>query len=164
MNSSIKWKTSLVLVDKRGFFWRRRRDSNPRAGFPTYALSRGASSPTWVLLQLVAFLWKLFCFCCHASKTIGGEGGIRTRGSHRVTGFQDQLHKPLGHLSIYASAAGYWQRILLYHNTEQKSSSFFRFLLLFISYTPFTAFMPNSSKLLLPNTRQRYRLFTVKPL
>ena len=28
------------------FFWRRRRDSNPRAGFPTYALSRGASSPT----------------------------------------------------------------------------------------------------------------------
>ena len=28
------------------FFWRRRRDSNSRAGFPTYALSRGASSPT----------------------------------------------------------------------------------------------------------------------
>ena len=28
-------------------FWRRRRDSNSRAGFnPTYALSRGASSPT----------------------------------------------------------------------------------------------------------------------
>ena len=25
-------------------FWRRRRDSNPRAGFPTYTLSRGASS------------------------------------------------------------------------------------------------------------------------
>ena len=33
------------------FFWRRRRDSNSRAGFPTYALSRGASSPTWVLLH-----------------------------------------------------------------------------------------------------------------
>ena len=28
------------------FIWRRRRDSNSRAGFPTYALSRGASSPT----------------------------------------------------------------------------------------------------------------------
>ena len=28
------------------FVWRSRRDSNPRAGFPTYALSRGASSPT----------------------------------------------------------------------------------------------------------------------
>ncbi len=26
------------------FFWRRRRDLNPRAGFPTYALSRGTSS------------------------------------------------------------------------------------------------------------------------
>ena len=26
--------------------WRRRRDLNPRAGYPTYALSRGASSPT----------------------------------------------------------------------------------------------------------------------
>ncbi len=26
--------------------WRRRRDSNSRAGCPTYALSRGASSPT----------------------------------------------------------------------------------------------------------------------
>ena len=33
------------------FFWRRRRDSNSRAGYPTYALSRGASSPTWVLLH-----------------------------------------------------------------------------------------------------------------
>ena len=26
-------------------FWRRRRDLNPRAGYPTYTLSRGASSP-----------------------------------------------------------------------------------------------------------------------
>ena len=30
----------------------------------------------------------------------GGEEGIRTLGSFRVTGFQDQLLKPLGHLSI----------------------------------------------------------------
>ena len=29
---------------------RRRRDLNPRAGFPTYTLSRGTSSATWVLL------------------------------------------------------------------------------------------------------------------
>ena len=27
------------------FFWRRKRDLNPRAGFPTYSLSRGAPSP-----------------------------------------------------------------------------------------------------------------------
>ena len=34
-------------IEKRYFlFWRRRRDSNSRAGYPTYALSRGASSPT----------------------------------------------------------------------------------------------------------------------
>ena len=33
------------------FLWRRRGDSNSRAGYPTYALSRGASSPTWVLLH-----------------------------------------------------------------------------------------------------------------
>ena len=26
-------------------FWRRKRDLNPRAGFPTYSLSRGAPSP-----------------------------------------------------------------------------------------------------------------------
>jgi len=26
--------------------WRRTRDLNPRAGYPTYALSRGASSAT----------------------------------------------------------------------------------------------------------------------
>lgn len=31
---------------KRAFLWRRRGDSNSCAGFPTYALSRGASSPT----------------------------------------------------------------------------------------------------------------------
>ena len=33
-------------------FKRRRRDLNPRAGYPTYTLSRGASSATWVLLQM----------------------------------------------------------------------------------------------------------------
>ena len=40
------------------FFWnflnfkkRRRRDLNPRAGYPTYTLSRGTSSASWVLLQ-----------------------------------------------------------------------------------------------------------------
>ena len=32
-------------------FWRRRWDLNPCAGYPTYSLSRGAPSPTWVLLH-----------------------------------------------------------------------------------------------------------------
>ena len=32
-------------------FWRRRRDSNPRYGFPYYSLSRGAPWASWVLLH-----------------------------------------------------------------------------------------------------------------
>ena len=36
---------------KLGNEWRRWRDLNPRAGFPTYALSRGTSSTSWVHLQ-----------------------------------------------------------------------------------------------------------------
>ena len=38
--SHTKKQAPLVLV----FWWRRRRDLNPRAGCPTYTLSRGASS------------------------------------------------------------------------------------------------------------------------
>ena len=75
------------------FFWRRRRDLNSRDGFPPYTLSRGASSPAWVLLHGEAHytncVWKF-----------GGGSEIRTHGSsERVTGFQDQLLKPLGHPS-----------------------------------------------------------------
>ena len=38
-------------------FWmkRRKRDLNPRAGFPTYTLSRGASSASWVFLRIDIF-------------------------------------------------------------------------------------------------------------
>ena len=45
---SIKNDTSFFGAELRveALDWRRRRDSNPRAGYPTYALSRGASSPT----------------------------------------------------------------------------------------------------------------------
>ena len=31
---------------------RRKRDSNPRAGYPTYTLSRGTSSASWVFLRI----------------------------------------------------------------------------------------------------------------
>ena len=41
---SVKSKTDTGKVSV--CFWRRRGDSNSRAGYPTYALSRGASSPT----------------------------------------------------------------------------------------------------------------------
>ena len=46
-------------ISTRAFFaaglprWRRRRDLNPRAGYPTYALSRGASSPLEYFCKLV---------------------------------------------------------------------------------------------------------------
>ena len=47
LRSQIKKDTELVSF----FIWRRREDLNFRAGYPTYTLSRGASSATWVLLQ-----------------------------------------------------------------------------------------------------------------
>ena len=40
-----KKKPSLERELRPGSAWRRRRDLNPRAGFPTYSLSRGAPSP-----------------------------------------------------------------------------------------------------------------------
>ena len=39
---------------------RRKRDLNPRAGCPTYTLSRGASSASWVFLQELNSYFKLF--------------------------------------------------------------------------------------------------------
>ena len=44
---------------------RRRRDLNPRAGFPTYTLSRGTSSATWVLLQNSWLHMKLLTYVTH---------------------------------------------------------------------------------------------------
>ncbi len=48
--------------------WRRKRDLNPRAGFPTYSLSRGAPSPLGYFCKNIKF---------------GGERGIRTHGPLR---------------------------------------------------------------------------------
>jgi hypothetical protein len=65
---------------------------NPRAGHPTYALSRGAPSATWVLLRIIVYTIYL-----------AEREGFEPPAPFGVTGFQDQLHKPLGHLSlIYA--------------------------------------------------------------
>ena len=44
---------------------RRKRDLNPRAGFPTYTLSRGASSASWVFLLILnttTFKWQYILF------------------------------------------------------------------------------------------------------
>ena len=39
----------------------------------------------------------------------GGGGGIRTHGTNGITGFQDQLLKPLGH----SSNKKYWRELHL---------------------------------------------------
>ena len=99
------------LPRKWGFYWRRRRDSNPRAGFPTYALSRGASStclstsPNAVKLNSkdkplhVIKVWRQSLpptgkDCAHWRRRWDSNPRLL-----RVTGFQDRLLKPLGHLS-----------------------------------------------------------------
>ena len=77
-----KTKPLEIRIAKRffkGFLWRRWRDSNSRAGFPTYALSRGASSPTWVHLRVVTL--NIVYSVLLPKRKDGGEGGIRTHGS-----------------------------------------------------------------------------------
>ena len=78
-----------------GQSWRSRRDSNSRAVFyATYALSRGASSPTWVLLHGT--------FLSRTIKMIVAERvGFEPTVAYAITSFQDWLLKPLGHLSIW---------------------------------------------------------------
>ena len=39
-------------------FWRRSRDLNPGDGIPSYSLSRGAPSASWVLLQRYEQRWR----------------------------------------------------------------------------------------------------------
>ena len=48
---------------------RRRRDLNPRAGCPTYTLSRGASSASWVFLR-IAFDMMFTLLSCNAKVII----------------------------------------------------------------------------------------------
>ena len=48
------WKGGVLTTWPTGRWWRRKRDLNPRAGYPTYTLSRGASSASWVLPQKTA--------------------------------------------------------------------------------------------------------------
>ena len=45
-------KNPEVFTGKDFGIWRRRRDLNPRDGFPPYSLSRGAPSASWVSLQV----------------------------------------------------------------------------------------------------------------
>ena len=92
-------KTRLFQV---WFLWRRRGDSNPRTVLPAYSLSRGAPYShlgtsawlqVWVNYEVVGdFKWRR-------------EWDSNPR-LLRVTGFQDRLLKPLGHLSSSFSIRG----------------------------------------------------------
>ena len=57
---------------------------NSRAGYPTYALSRGASSP-------LEYYSKCNLFLNHIQIENGGEEGIRTLVVLPPNGFQDRL-------------------------------------------------------------------------
>ena len=86
----------------------------------TYSLSRGAPSATWVLLQEELIVKMLFL---HLTEKVGFE----PTAPFGVTGFQDRLLKPLGHLSLLSAFE-------LYHWLFILSSTFLFFILLFLFY------------------------------
>ena len=96
----IKRKNPKSLKSKTSGFWRRRRDLNPRTVLPAYSLSRGAPSATWVLLRIGrdAHLHQITRLPSFGKKKWRREWDSNPR-LLRVTGFQDRLLKPLGHLS-----------------------------------------------------------------
>ena len=93
--------------------WRGKRDLNPRAGFPTYSLSRGAPSPLgyFRMLNLKNITPTI--------KKIGAEGGIRTHVTVKSNGFQDRLVMTAS-IPLRVSA------LLLYHAEIQLSRLFFK--------------------------------------
>ena len=79
-------------------FWRRRRDLNPRCTFAHYSLSRGAPSATWVLLHVDGL------YALASKKKLAEREGFEPPVPFGITGFQDQRHQPLGHLSLLEPA------------------------------------------------------------
>ena len=72
--------------------WRRRRDSNPRTGLIQPNPLAGILEPLEYFSILVIIEFNL-------AERVGFEPTVPLS----ITGFQDQLLKPLGHLSVY-----YW--------------------------------------------------------
>ena len=75
-----KEKLSLERELRPGSVWRRRRDLNPRAGFPTYSLSRGAPSPLGYF-SMVKYEKRYQPLVAELAG--GGEEEIRTLGPLR---------------------------------------------------------------------------------
>ncbi len=70
-------------------FWRSERDLNSRVLLHTYSLSRGAPSASWVSLRIKE----------RYRRKMAERVGFEPTAHCCVTGFQDRLLKPLGHLS-----------------------------------------------------------------
>ena len=74
ISQSVSFVNNFFIIFKK--IKRRRRDLNPRAGFPTYTLSRGTSSATWVLLlaRIVLVFHKtkfdFYLFCAVTQNTL----------------------------------------------------------------------------------------------
>ena len=95
------WADAFFFIDKKrrskvnfAPTWRRRRDSNPRTDFSVYSLSRGAP-------------YSHLGTSATINSASSGKRWRREWDSNprllRVTGFQDRLLKPLGHLSLLIS-------------------------------------------------------------
>ncbi len=69
----------MLIISTKILKWRRRRDSNSRAGSPTYTLSRGASSAN---LSTSPNSFTIYNY--------GRGGGIRTHVGLHPNGFQDR--------------------------------------------------------------------------
>ena len=80
------------------FFWRRRRDLNPRTGFsqPTPLAGEPLEPLEYVSMVQLNLSYLL-------RKNVAERVGFEPTAPCGVTGFQDQLLKPLGHLSIMSS-------------------------------------------------------------
>ena len=94
-------KHRLMLAD----FWRSWRDLNSRAGNPTYTLSRGAPSANLGTTPCYNRIKEI----SNLAERIGFEPTV----PFGITGFQDQLHKPLGHLSKQALPPSIFQCLLI---------------------------------------------------
>ncbi len=97
------------------YLWRRRRDLNPRASYPTYTLSRGASSPLEYFSK--GDYYKIFVqrYASNDLFFLAERVGFEPTVPFGITGFQDQLLKPLGHLSTNILFSCRLRRYLFYH-------------------------------------------------
>ena len=100
-----KENPSRIVYMQLEFWWRRRRDLNSRAGYPTYTLSRGASSPleyfcTCTLGVSAAYfdiihehvrLVKPFAKICAVLDSSHAPDANRTSRLHRAVGALDDL-------------------------------------------------------------------------